>query len=254
MLRNLLICGLIAGACGGLVAAGFASLAGEPAVDQAIAVEGSKAPAGAAAEPELVSRDMQKSVGLVTAALTYGVAVGGAFALVFALVYGRVARAAPSRTALWLAGAAFVILFLVPFLKYPATPPAVGDPETIGRRTALFATMIALSVLSAVAAVRIRRRLLTRERTRAHATLGAVAAYGALVVAVALALPGVHEIPADFPATTLWRFREATVGMQAVLWATIGLVFAMLAERVMVRGSIRAALPSRRVARVEGSR
>ena len=254
MLRNLLICGLIAGACGGLVAAGFASLAGEPAVDQAIAVEESKIPAGAPAEPELVSRDIQKSVGLLTAALTYGLAVGGVFALVFALVYGRVARVAPWKTALWLAGAAFLVLFLVPFLKYPANPPAVGDPETIGRRTALFVTMIAVSVLSAIAAVRIRRWLVSRERSAPQATFAAVAVYLVVVVAVALALPGIHEIPADFPATTLWRFREATIGMQAVLWTTIGLVFAVLAERVMVRGSIRAALPSRRVAGVGGSR
>lgn len=254
MLRNLLICGLIAGACGGLVAAGFASVAGEPAVDQAIAVEQSKIPAGTPAEPALVSRDIQKSVGLVTATVTYGLAIGGVFALVFALVYGRVADAAPSRTALWLAGAAFLVLFLVPYIKYPATPPAAGDPETIGRRTGLFVTMIAVSVLTAIAAVRVRRLLLDRPGARPYATFGAVAVYAVVVTIVALAMPGINEIPADFPATTLWRFREATVGLQAVLWTTIGLVFAALAERVMVRGSIRAALPSRRVAGVEGSR
>jgi hypothetical protein len=52
-------------------------------------------------------------------------------------------------------------------------------------------------------------------------------------VAAGLALPSVHEIPKDFPATTLWRFREASVGMQALLWLTIGLVFGTAAQRVM---------------------
>jgi uncharacterized membrane protein YidH (DUF202 family) len=243
MLRTLLICGLVAGALGGLAATGFASLAGEPAVEQAIAVEASKLPAGAPAEPELVSRDAQRSVGLITAAVTYGLAVGGAFALVFAVVYGRIADATPSRTALWLAGAAFLVVFLVPFVKYPSTPPAVGDPETIGRRTTLFVTMIVVSLLSAVAAVRIRAWLRAGPRTLPYATLGAVAAYLLVVGAVALALPGIHEIPADFPATTLWRFREATVGMQLVLWATIGLVFGVLAQRVMVRAGDSASPP-----------
>jgi predicted cobalt transporter CbtA len=236
MLRTLLICGLIAGACAGLVAAGFASVAGEPAVDRAIAAEQSKTPPGTPAEPELVSRDIQKSVGLVTAAVVYGLAMGGVFALVFALVYGRVATASPSRTALWLAGAAFVVIFLVPYLKYPSAPPAVGDPESIDRRTALFVTMIAASVLSAIAAVRIRRQLLADERLRPHATLLGVGAYLVLVVLAGVALPAVHEIPRDFPATTLWQFREATVGMQAILWATIGLVFSVLAQRAMTRG------------------
>jgi hypothetical protein len=58
-------------------------------------------------------------------------------------------------------------------------------------------------------------------------------------VGAALMLPGVHEVPRDFPATTLWRFREASVGMQAVLWATIGVVFAWAAQRAMVGAQAR---------------
>ncbi len=50
MLRNLLICGLIAGLCGGLLATGFARVAGESQVDKAIAFESAKAKA--AGEPQ----------------------------------------------------------------------------------------------------------------------------------------------------------------------------------------------------------
>jgi hypothetical protein len=57
-------------------------------------------------------------------------------------------------------------------------------------------------------------------------------------------MPGVHEIPADFPATTLWNFRLASIGMQAVLWTTIGLVFAVAAQRVMTRAAAGARAPS----------
>jgi len=241
MLRNLLLVGLVAGLCGGVVATGFAAVAGEPAVDAAIAYEAAHAATphdhGGQAAPA-VARSLQKSAGLLTALAVYGLAVGGIFALVFAFVYGRVGRASPRTTAYWLAGAALVTVFLVPFVKYPATPPGAGAPQTIGERTALYVTMIAISVLAAVAAARLR--LVLARRGDAHAaTLGALLAYAAVVVAAALALPGINEIPRDFPATALWRFREATLGLHAVMWLTIGPLFAYGAHRVMTGQPLR---------------
>ena len=216
MLRNLLICGLIAGVCAGTLAAGFATVAGEPRIDRAIAYEG--------AHPGPVSRDVQKSAGLLTATAVYGLSVGGLFALAFAVAYGRVAHATPRATAYGLAAAAFVVVFLVPFLKYPASPPGATDPETIGARTLAYATMVAISLLAAVAALRLRRS----RGNRAAAVLFAV-----VVAAAGFALPSFHELPGDFPAGTLWSFRAASIGTQAVLWLTIGLVFGRLAERTM---------------------
>jgi predicted cobalt transporter CbtA len=239
MLRKLLICGLVAGMCGGLLATGFVALAGEPAVDHAIAYENAKdAPEPMAhaqreaAQPAPVPRDLQKSVGLTTAAVVYGLALGGIFALVFALAYGRVGRADPRTTAYALAGAAFTVFYLVPFVKYPASPPGATDPATIGKRTALYATMVAISVLATVAAARLRP-LLARRLAGHAANVGAGLAFVAVVAGAGLALPSIDEVPRDFPATTLWRFREASIGMQAVLWLTIGLVFAAAAQRVM---------------------
>jgi predicted cobalt transporter CbtA len=216
MLRNLLICGLIAGICAGTLAAGFATVAGEPAVDRAIAYE------GAHAGP--VSREVQKSAGLLTATAVYGLAVGGLFALAFAFAYGRVARATPRAIAYGLAAAAFVVVFLVPFLKYPASPPGATDPETIGARTLLYATMVAISLLAAVAALRVRRT---------RGTVAAAALFVVVVAGAALALPSFHEVPSEFPQSTLWSFRAASIGMQAVLWLTIGLIFGPLAQRTM---------------------
>lgn len=236
MLRTLLICGLIAGACGGLLAAGFATLAGEPAVDAAIAYEEAGEPAaapGTAAEPAPVARDVQKTAGLLTATLVYGLALGAIFALAFAFAYGRVsARTGPRATAYRLAAAAFTVVYLIPSIKYPASPPASSVDETIGERTGLYLIMVAVSILAAVAAARLRPAV--ERRWDAHtANLGAGLAFLVVVVVAGLALPSVHEVPADFPATTLWRFREASIGTQAVLWLTLGLVFAPLAHRAM---------------------
>jgi Probable cobalt transporter subunit (CbtA) len=234
MLRTLLIWGLLAGLCGGVVATGFSEIVAEPSVERAITFEQAQSrAAGEPAEHAIVSRGVQRSAGLFTAAAVYGLSVGGLFALAFAFAYGRVGRASPAGTALWLAAGAFVVVFLVPFLKYPANPPSVGDPDTIGRRTELYFAMLACSLLAAVAALRIRAWLATR-RDRATATVAAGVAYIVVVVIAGLVLPGVNEVPRTFPATTLWRFREASVGMQAVLWTTIGLVFATAAQRVMV--------------------
>ncbi|MGI8623958.1 MAG: CbtA family protein [Solirubrobacteraceae bacterium] len=240
MLRTLLICGLIAGLCAGVLGFAFASVAGEGSVEAAIHVEETKAAAaGEPEEPPVVERDTQKTVGLLTATIVYGVALGGVFALVFAFLYGRITDASPSRTAVWLAALAFLVVFLIPFLKYPANPPATGDPETIEKRTALYLTMLATSLLSAVAGLRVRGRLRRNESLRQYGTLGAVAAYAVIVGAVMAILPGVEEVPAEFPAGALYEFRTATVGLQLTVWTTIGLVFAFLAQRKMTAAAAR---------------
>jgi predicted cobalt transporter CbtA len=234
MLRTLLVCGLLAGVAGGLLATGFAQVTGEPAIGRAESFEYAQARAAhSAPEVEVVPRGIQRSAGLLTAAVVYGLSFGGLFALAFAAVYGRVGRASPARTALWLAAAAFVVLFLVPFLKYPANPPSVGDPDTIGRRSELYLLMMGCSLAAALAAMRVRALLVRGRLDSGAAGLLACGMFLVLVVVAAVALPGVHEVPRGFPADTLWSFRVSSVGLQAVMWSTIGLVFAGTAQRAM---------------------
>jgi hypothetical protein len=243
MLRSLLLCGLLAGLCGGVLATGFARVAGESQINQAIAYESAEYKAqGLPPEKPVVSRRLQSSLGLLTAAVIYGLSLGGLFGLAFAAAYGRIGRASPARTSLWLAAGAFVVLYLVPFIKYPANPPSVGDPDTIGKRTALYLIMILISLLAAISAVRLRKALSERW---AGSTATLVAGFGYLLVVVVAGalLPSIDEVPKTFPAVTLVRFREASVGMQAVVWTTIGLVFAATARRVMAG---RPMLPRRR--------
>ena len=234
MVRSLLLRGLLAGLCAGIVAAGFAYAVGEPQIDRAIAFESHLALAGGHAHgSEIISRDLQSTAGLLVASSLYGFAVGGLFALVFAGLYGRVARTSPARTALWLAAAAFFTVALIPFLKYPANPPGVGGKDTVGTRTELYFAMIAISILAAVAALRSARWLASRW-SLARAVFGGVGVFVVAVVVAALILPGVHEVPGGFPAEALWRFRLSSLGTQLVLWSTIGVVFAFAAQRLMV--------------------
>ncbi|HEY4094208.1 MAG TPA: CbtA family protein, partial [Baekduia sp.] len=212
MIRSLLIRGMLVGAVAGLLAFAFAFAFGEPQVQHAIDFEGYLArihhePEG----PEIVSRGVQRTFGLLTGTLTMGIALGGLFSLVFAWGYGRIGAFTPRATSALLALAAYVTITLVPFTKYPANPPTIGNPDTIGRRTVLFAAMIAITILAAVAAARIRRQVLP--------ALGgwnaAILAFAAFVIVVAgaeLVLPAVHETPSGFPADVLYRFRLASLG------------------------------------------
>ncbi|MFQ6148792.1 CbtA family protein, partial [Streptomyces seoulensis] len=136
----------------------------------------------------------------------------------------------PRATALLLSGCALLAVYVVPFLKYPANPPSVGDPDTIGKRTTLYFLMMVLSVLLAVAATLLGKRLAPSLGSW-WATVVAVAAF-AVVIGLAYAfLPVINEVPADFPAALLWRFRLSALAIQSALWGGFGLLFGELAER-----------------------
>jgi uncharacterized membrane protein YagU involved in acid resistance len=233
MVRALLIRGMLAGALAGLFACGFAWVFGEPQLDLALGFEQHmRAVAGEVPEPAMVSRTVQSTAGLLTGILVYGCALGGIFSLVFAYAYGRVGRLSPRATAAMVAALGFVALIVVPQIKYPANPPSIGEPDTIAARTALYFMMIALSVIAAVAAISSARLLHPRLGGWNSAVMGG-AAYLVVIIATMLILPPVNEVPADFSATTLWNFRLASLGIEAVLWMALGLIFGVFAERLL---------------------
>lgn len=228
-IRNLLVRGMLAGLAAGLLALVVAYLLGEPQVNSAIAFEEAHSHEH---EMEVVSRGVQSTAGLATGVLVYGVALGGIAALAFCFALGRIGRFGARATAALLSGAALLAVYLVPFLKYPANPPSVGDPDTIGKRTALYFLMMLLGILLAVAATILGRRLAPKLGN----WYAAVAAGAAFVVAIGLAyafLPAINEVPHDFSATLLWQFRLSAIAIQLVLWTAFGLLFGHLAERVV---------------------
>ncbi len=235
MVRSLLIRGLLAGALAGMVAFAFAYLLGEPQLERAIAFEQrSSHGQAAAAEPELVSRGVQSTLGLLLGTVAIAVALGGLFALAFAYAYGRVALRGPRTTSAMLALAAFLTVSLVPFTKYPPNPPAVGSGETVDERTVLFFAMIAVAVAALFAAARIRAQLLERMGPW-NATIAAGMAFVALIALAQIILPDLQETPAGFPADVLFEFRLVALGLSAVMWSTIGLAFGAAVERLLAQ-------------------
>ena len=250
-MRDLLVRGMVAGLIASVLAFGFASLIGEPPIEAAIALEGAAGeahthdttPAAAApveAEPEVVTRGVQRTIGLATGIAMLGTAFGGVFAIAFAFIAGRVGAFSARATALAIALTAWGVIYLVPYLKYPPNPPAVGDGETIQYRTAMYLVMLAISVFAALAALALGRRMAAQSGAW-NASLVAGGLFLTVVTVGYLLLPVINEVPETFPADLLWSFRIASLGTQLVLWIAIGLVFGALTERAL-RGNSRPVL------------
>lgn len=253
MEKRLIGRGLLAGAIGAVLAFVFARLCAEPVIARAIEFEDGRTDAENAHGvhehgAELFTRGVQANPGLGFGVLIFGLAMGALFAVLFCVVYARTAgrseSSAPQQLSLLLAAGAFVAVYLVPFVKYPPNPPAVGQSDTIGARTGWYLLMVLASVVLAIAGVWLARRLAGRFGAW-NSRLLAAGAYLVAVAVLMVALPAVDETPQPlrdasgaiiypgFPADVLYEFRLLSLGTQLLLWGTIGVVFATLAGRLL---------------------
>ena len=250
MEKRLIARGLLAGVVGSVLAFIFARLCAEPVIARAIAFEDGRTDAEEAHGVhehgvELFTRSVQSTPGLGFGVLLFGVAMGALFSVLFCVVYARSKDVEARLLSVQLAAASFVAVYLVPFLKYPPNPPAVGQSDTIKERTGWYLVMVLVSVVLAGAAVWLARRLEARFGAW-NAWLIAAGTYIVVLAAVAALLPTVDETPAPlrdasgviiypgFPADVLYEFRLLSLATQLILWVTIGLVFSALASRLLV--------------------
>jgi predicted cobalt transporter CbtA len=249
MEKRIIARGLLAGALAAVLAFVFARIFVEPVIGHAIDYENGRSDAEAAMGAhehamEVFTRGVQANIGMGFGVLAFAVAMGALFAVAFVVAYGRIGALGPRALALLMAAGAFGAIYLVPSVKYPADPPSIGNPETIGDRSGLYLLMVLASLVLAATALWLGRRL----APRLGAWGAAFAAAGAYLVAVGvvmLVLPPVAETPKPlrdasgtivypgFPADDLYHFRLYSVGTQFVLWATIGVVFAVLISRLL---------------------
>lgn len=223
---NFLRRGLFAGLIAGFGAGVFYFVVSEPFIAQALRYE--VVPAGSASV-EVFSRTVQRA-GLLAATTLYGAAFGGVFGFLFAFIAPLMREGSVWDRSLRLAAGGFAAAWFVPFLKYPTNPPAVGDPETIGYRTALYVAMIVISLGAAIAAWRASRRLTVRGVERHWRYLAVAGGYLAIIGAAYVLLPG-NPDPIAIPATLLWSVRLTSAAGQALLWSLIGAVYGVLSIR-----------------------
>ncbi|HYZ29905.1 MAG TPA: CbtA family protein [Thermoleophilaceae bacterium] len=269
MEQRLILRGFASGALSGLLAFVFGRILAEPVIQRAIDYENGRDAAesalrraaglaAAAHDPELFSRGLQRNAGFSIAMVLFGVAMGGLLAVAYALIArsGR-PRVRGRGIAPAIAAAGFAGFFLLPFLKYPADPPGLGRAETIHTRGLLYLAMVAISVLSVLAAVLAARRLKAELGSRHAAVVALVALAGwmAIVMAVLPSLeppqplrdPSGAVVYPGFPDDVLFQFRLCAIGAQLILWSTLGLAFGALAERLMTGAAAPSARPERTV-------
>jgi hypothetical protein len=231
--KSLALRGVAAGGVAGVASALVQLLVTEIPIRAALAVEGARAPAGETTghshgEEELVGRGAQ-IVGGMLAVVIVGIAVGLVFATAYALSKRWFADRTPFSRSFAFGAAVFGAVALLPWIKYPANPPAVGDPETVNYRTALYLGVVVAGLVIVWGASWLAERLQAQSQpVRATAVLLAVAAAAGVVLAAFPAPP--DTIPADMPVTVLWQFRLSSLAQLATLYVGLGVVFGLLID------------------------
>lgn len=218
--------GSLAGAAGGVAMAVFLLLVGERSLAEAIARE-----AAGGGHEEVFTRGAQVVGGAIGTTL-YGVALGIVLGFTVGLVRHRL-RGSDWDRSVWVAAAGFLSVVAVPFVKYPPSPPGVGDPATVGRRTALYLLLIAVSLVSTWTMWRLRHTLAARGLRREVAVPLALLTYLAMVGLALITLPPGADAGA-LPVDLVWRFRLQSLGGSALLFSVAGLV---LGARLVRRGA-----------------
>ena len=150
-MKDFLLRGLAAGAAGGAAAALFIRFVTETQIGWAIGFEDASGLGGPAGEAAEFARSTQHWGGML-AAVIYGVILGVVLAVIAAAMHDRVAGRDEFGRVGKIAAAAFLATCLIPGLKYPPNPPTVGDPDTIGERTASYLLLVVASVAIVFAA------------------------------------------------------------------------------------------------------
>jgi hypothetical protein len=164
--------GALSGFIAGVLGFVFAKIFAEPVINKSIAYESGRddilaklnQAAGRAVAPdgpEIFSRTIQSTIGIATGIIAFSTAVGALTAVAYLVMHGRF-NVRPRTLSALIAGFGFLGVYLLPFVKYPANPPAIGHTFTIATRGHLYLTMVASSLVLLGLAVYLARRLTPR--------------------------------------------------------------------------------------------
>ncbi|MHA7733856.1 CbtA family protein [Nitrosopumilus sp. S6] len=217
---------LISGAFAGLIHGTVNFAIVEPYLDQAIGIENQNLFASGEEEdtPEFWVeyegyRAWQKG-GQILAGVILGTSVGALFGIVFALSRNALPGNNDLKKSLLLAGIMWLTLYIIPFLKYPANPPTVGDGETVVLRAILYLSFIAISGFGAVGFYQLSKKLKSNKK------LVALLGYGIFISAVFVAMPeNPDEITAPMDLVNEFRFMSV-LGVTS-FWASVGIILGL---------------------------
>jgi predicted cobalt transporter CbtA len=121
----------------------------------------------------------------------------------------------------------WLVLFMVPALKYPANPPAVGDPDTIYYRQGLYVAFLAISGLSALGLAFLYQKM----RGVGAKRLAIPLAYAGIMVIAFLAMPP-NPDQVSAPMDLVNGFRLASGLTMTAFWVLLGLILGSFWDRL----------------------
>jgi len=227
---------LLAGVISGLAYGSINLLAVEPFIDQAIDIEIQRQIGEEVDMDEIAQYRLWQKGGEVVA----GTILGVSFASFFAIVYGYTRKSLPGssyvKKSLFLASIVWLTIFMIPFIKYPGNPPAVGDPETIYYRQGLYVIFVSISGLGALGFAFLYRKM-SSIGTRKFIVPALYVAYIAGFYFVMPPNPDAITIPMEL----LTNFRILTVITATIFWIIMGITFGALWDKFKLHVGLRKA-------------
>ncbi|MDQ4014633.1 MAG: CbtA family protein [Thermoproteota archaeon] len=213
---------LLAGAIAGTILGAINQVAVEPYIDRAVELETHNANQSSQIinSAEFTAYRLWQRGGEIVAGTILGLSIGSLFGIVFAYTHSSVPGSNNKKKALIVAGIMWFVLFLMPALKYPANPPAVGDPETIYYRQSLYVAFLAISGFSALGLAFLYRKMGALNIKKAIIPV----AYAAIISGAYLAMPA-NPDPINAPMDLVMGFRITSAITISMFWGLLGVIF-----------------------------
>jgi predicted cobalt transporter CbtA len=214
-----LVSGAIAGTMFGLIN----QILVEPYIDQAIAIEVQNTVASGESVDvdELVQYRLWQKGGEIVAGTILGTSISALFGIVYIYSRDSLPGSNNKKKGLILAGIMFFVIFLIPALKYPANPPAVGDPETIEYRESLYISMLVISGLTALGVAILYRSL---GQTRRESRKIIVPTVYAVIIALAFVVLPANPDEITISSNLLMNFRIVSTITMGIFWGILGIL------------------------------
>jgi MFS family permease len=110
---------------------------------------------------------------------------------------------------------------MIPALKYPANPPAVGDPETIEYRESLYTTMLVISGFAALSVAILYRSLGQKRRESRKIIVPTV--YAVIIASAFVVLPA-NPDEITISSNLLMDFRIVAAITMGIFWGILGIL------------------------------
>jgi predicted cobalt transporter CbtA len=213
---------LLAGAIAGTILGAINQVAVEPYIDHAVELEmqNTNQSSQIINPAEFTAYRLWQRGGEIVAGTILGLSIGSLFGIVFAYTHSSVPGSNNKKKALIVASIMWFVLFLMPALKYPANPPAVGDPETIYYRQSLYVAFLVISGFSALGLAFLYRKMGALNIKKAIIP----AAYAAIISGAYLAMPA-NSDPINAPMDLLMGFRITSAITISMFWGLLGVIF-----------------------------